>query len=207
MTASREDRKLARRLLAGDEASFEAFFEDAFPRLFRFALVRVGHDEEAARDAVQATLCKALDHLQRYRGDAPLFTWLCTICRNEIVDHHRRHRWQAWAALIEDAPSVRDALRRLAAERSDDVETARRRRELGRLVHATLDHLPERYAKALEIRYLEGLSVARVAARLGLGYKAAESVLSRARDAFKSAFEQVTTALAAEAADGAGGAR
>jgi len=54
-----------------------------------------------------------------------------------------------------------------------------RRAELSRLVHVTLDHLPGRYGDALEWRYIQELSVDDVAARLGLGYKATESLLDR----------------------------
>ena len=60
--------------------------------------------------------------------------------------------------------------------------------QLGQLVHATLDHLPGRYGEALEWRYIEGLSVPEIAERLDLGYKATESVLSRARKAFRDGF-------------------
>jgi RNA polymerase sigma-70 factor (ECF subfamily) len=84
---------LTRRLLAGDEPAFEEFFAAYFPRLFRFALPRVGGDEDAAEEATQATLVKAIEKLHTYRGEAALFTWLCAICRNEIVTIQRRtHR-------------------------------------------------------------------------------------------------------------------
>ena len=33
-----EDRKLVERLLAGDERAFSSFFEEYFPRVYRFAL-------------------------------------------------------------------------------------------------------------------------------------------------------------------------
>jgi len=68
--------------------------------------------------------------------------------------------------------------------------------DLREAVHAALDLLPERYARSLEWKYLEDLSVADVAARLGTSAKAAESVLTRARDAFREVFH----ALAARGA-------
>ena len=39
---STSDLAMARRILNGDEAAFEEFFERSFPRLFRFALPRLG---------------------------------------------------------------------------------------------------------------------------------------------------------------------
>jgi DNA-directed RNA polymerase specialized sigma24 family protein len=40
----------------------------------------------------------------------------------------------------------------------------------------------------LEWKYIQGLGVDEIALRLGLGYKAAESLLTRARNAFREAF-------------------
>ena len=43
----------------------------------------------------------------------------------------------------------------------------------------------------LEWRYIQGLSVDEIAHRLGVGYKATESLLSRARQSFRDAFSMV----------------
>jgi RNA polymerase sigma-70 factor (ECF subfamily) len=64
------------------------------------------------------------------------------------------------------------------------------------LVQVVLDALPERYANALEWKYAHGLSVNEIAKRLGVGHKAAESVMSRARDAFREGFAALTQGLA-----------
>lgn len=198
---SSSDKALARRLTDGDEAAFEEFFESYFQRLFRFALARLGNDVEAAREAVQAVLCKAVNKLDTYRGEASLFTWLCSICRYEILDQRRA---RSKVELIDDHPRVRAALFTLASSESEHPETGLERREIVRLVHATLDHLPARYGSALEMRYLEGRSVDDIAARLELGYKATESLLSRAREAFRKGFAAVAEA-AAPVRSGAGG--
>ena len=76
----------------------------------------------------------------------------------------------------------------LATLAADDPETGFERQELSRLVQVTLDHLPRRYGDALEWKYLDGLPVEEIASRLGVGYKAAESLLARARQAFREGF-------------------
>jgi RNA polymerase sigma-70 factor (ECF subfamily) len=63
-----------------------------------------------------------------------------------------------------------------------------RRREVSRLVHVTLECLPEPYGDALEWKYIQGWSVDEIASRLRVGPKAAESLLTRARQAFRDAF-------------------
>lgn len=83
------ERDLVSAMLAGDQRAFAAFFDSYFPRIYRFALPRLCHHEDACKEVVQATLIKAMRELSSWRGEASLFTWICQICRNEIADHIR----------------------------------------------------------------------------------------------------------------------
>ena len=183
----------ARRLLAGDESAFEEFFAGYFPRLYRFAHARLAGNEDAAEEIAQATLIRAINKLHTYRGEAALFTWLCTLCRREIAAWRERNGKIAEIPLADDHPPTRAALEVLAAF-GENPETELRRRELSGLVQAILDHLPGHYGDALEWKYIEGLSVGEIADRLGVSYKAAESMLSRARQAFRKGFALVSDA-------------
>jgi RNA polymerase sigma-70 factor (ECF subfamily) len=182
------DLDLARRVLAGDESAFDEFFAAYFPRLYRFAHLRLGASDDSAEDVVQATLIKALGKLHTYRGEAPLFTWLCTFCRREISACYQRAGRNAEVSLDDERSGVRPLLDTITVPALDDPAQALDRLELSRLVHTTLDLLPRHYADALEWKYIEGLSVAEIAGRLDLGYKAAESLLTRARDAFREQY-------------------
>ena len=73
-------------------------------------------------------------------------------------------------------------------------------RESGELVHAVLDQLPPRYGRALQWKYLERLSVDEIGSRLEIGTKAAESLLSRARAAFRAGYLRLTAGAAPEGA-------
>jgi len=152
-----EERELVIRLRSGDESAFETFAEHYIAGLYRFALRRLDHDRELTKEIVQSTVCKVIEKLDSYRAEAPLFTWLCACCRNEIAAHFRRAgRRPKEVELVEDVPQEH-------AHESDTTE----------LVHAALDRLPPTYARAMEWRYLDGLEVAEVAQRLALTYKAA----------------------------------
>src|SRR5215470_18376315 len=94
------ERDLVRRMLAGRERAFEEFFDGYFPPLFRFALARTG-SEDAAQEIVQATMTTAIRKIGTWRGEAALFTWLCTICRHEIGAHLERLHGRN-VALVED---------------------------------------------------------------------------------------------------------
>jgi RNA polymerase sigma-70 factor, ECF subfamily len=184
------DIDLARRLLAGDERAFESFFAEYFPRIYRFARVRLSGDEDAAEEVAQTTLIKALAKVHTYRGEAALFTWLCSVCRHEIAAWFGRRGKAVHLSMTNDS-EMRVILDAIAAWSRDDPEQEYQRHELSRLVHTTLDHLPGRYGDVLQWKYLEGRSVEGIGDRLGLGYKASESLLTRARQAFREAFVAV----------------
>ena len=82
-----------------------------------------------------------------------------------------------------------------------DLETDDREAEVARLVRTVLDRLPASYGEALEWKYIEGQSVEVIGERLGIGTTAAQSLLARARAAFREALEKV---FGADAADIAG---
>jgi len=187
---SLEDRLLVERLLRGEEAAFNEFFSQYFGRLFRFAITRLP-DEEAVRDVVQETLCRALRNLRGFRGEATFFTWLCQICRSQLSEYFEKHgREKQRVVPIEDDPSIRAALESIAAPDADPAQTAHRN-EVMRLVQVVLDQLPIRYSDALEWKYVEGISVEEIAERLGVQHAAAQSLLQRARNAFRELFEEL----------------
>jgi RNA polymerase sigma-70 factor (ECF subfamily) len=185
-----EDRELALRMLAGDGAAFEAFAERYSRALYRFAQARLGGDREATREVVQTAMCKALAKLDSYRGEASLFTWLCACCRNEMLMRFRSRRTAP--AEVELADDVEPAIG-FGPGGAGGPEVALLEREAARRVHLALDLLPAHYARALEWKYLEDLPVQEIAARLNLGPKAAESLLTRARSAFRAGYESLRT--------------
>jgi RNA polymerase sigma-70 factor (ECF subfamily) len=195
------DRDLVQRMLAGDQQAFQEFFDAHFPGLYRFAMTRLGHDADVAEEVVQSTLCKVVRKLHTYRGEASLFTWACTFCRWEISAWQSKHGRRGLAVeLVEESPEVRAALESISALDAAGPRERLLRQEVADLVRLTLDQLPRRYGDALEWKYVEGLSVKEIAVRLGLGPKAAESLLTRARQAFREAFATLASALEGEGA-------
>jgi RNA polymerase sigma-70 factor, ECF subfamily len=185
------DRELIDAMLAGDEAAFRSFFTAYFPRVYRFALPRLNNEVEAAKEVVQATLTKAMRRLASYRGEAALFSWLCQICRRQIVDHLRANRRHAEnVVLIDDSPELRAALEAVEAPAADPLQ-GYGDAETRRLIQSVLDRLPARYGDVLEWKYIEGRSVEEIGQLLGIGQVAAQSVLARARTSFREALETV----------------
>lgn len=181
-----EDKELVDRILRGEEAAFRRFFAIYFPRLFRFAMHRLGGDADLAEDVVQVTITKVLDKLDSYRGEATLFSWMCTFCRHEIGATLKRNA-RSPVALVEDDQAIRAALESLIDPANTPEEEALTG-DLGRLITVTLDSLPADYGDALEWKYVDGHSVSEIGKRLGRGPKATESLLYRAREAFRDGF-------------------
>lgn len=187
-----DERALVARLRGGDQAAFEELFDGAFQGLYRFALRRVGGDAELAKEVAQAAFCAAFEKLGDFRGEAPLFTWLCAICRSEISHHFRRQKRLAPLAEASEAIAGEgeEGAHPGEAASPDDPEGRLLRDELAWQVHETVDDLPPRYGRALEWKYREGLTVAEIGSRLGTSTKAAESLLTRARVAFRARFSR-----------------
>jgi RNA polymerase sigma-70 factor (ECF subfamily) len=187
-----DDKRLVRNLLRGDERAFDAFFNDNFARLYRFALVRLSDDTEGARDVAQITLSKAVRNLKSYRGESALFTWLCAICRNETSDWlAKQQRYREHIVLTEDFAEVRAAVESINVPLEDNPEAQYRRVELLRLIQVALDALPPSYGDALEWKYIEGHSVKEISQRMGIGTEATQSLLARARKAFADAYSSL----------------
>ncbi len=182
MNAVAEERELVKRMRAGDETAFDEFSNHYIAGLHRFAVSRLGSDRDLAGEVVAATVCKVIDKLDSYRGEAPLFTWLCACCRNEIAAHYRRQQGR---------PTIQLELVEEMDDQSSGPEEQMLETESSALVHRALDHLPPRYASVLQWKYLDGMPVDEIASRLELGLKAAESVLTRARQAFRGTYEQL----------------
>ncbi len=189
------DRQLVKNVLHGKRGAFDQLFENNFARLFRFAMRRVDGNEDLAREIAQQTLCTAMTQLHTYRGEAALFTWLCQICRNQLSAWFRKEAVRTQRiSLIEDHPDVRAVLESLEASELGPENNAFLA-EVGDLVRVTLDHLPANYGNALEWKYVEGYSTHEIAKRLGLSAQATDSLLARARRAFKQAMGASTPHL------------
>jgi RNA polymerase sigma-70 factor, ECF subfamily len=189
---SNTDLELVERLLRGERAAFEHFFNEYYPKLYRFAKRRLP-DAAVAEDIAQATVCRALESLRGYRGEAALFSWLCTICRRELSARWEEMRgWSSAPRVVEDDPAIRAALESLLASETLDPVRAADRAQVRESILAALDYLPAPYGDILEWKYLRDMSMEEIATRLGRSPKAVESLLTRARDAFREVFETLS---------------
>lgn len=188
-TTRSADLALVQRLLLGEQEAFDSFWSEHAERLYRFARRRAGGDGELAREVVQGALCTAVQTLEQYRGEGSLYSWICGICKFELLARLRKRRRYVHEVEI-DAFAGASGVSATLVGAPDGAEAILLREEAGRKVHEVLDALPDHYGRVLEWKYARQLSIREIAQRLGASEKAVESLLSRARRAFRSAFDQ-----------------
>lgn len=181
-----DERDLITRMRRGEQRAFDKFFDAYAERLGSFAARRSALDAAAIEDVVQMTMINAMRSLESFRGESSLFTWLCQICRNQLADARRKAArqppMQSFEQLSEEKPlakvvqltDFRDPLDECAAD--DDRGSVRR----------ALNKLPAHYARILELRFGDELTVPEISRVLQVSESAAESLLVRARQAFRA---------------------
>lgn len=182
-----EELEMVARMRAGSEAAFELFSDCYLPELLRFARRRLPRDPELAKDIAQSTACLVIEKLDTFRGESALTTWMLACCQHEIAAYFRRFGRRPLEVELDESLAASDPV--------DDPEAELLQEETAALVHLTLRRMPPIQARAMQWRYLEGLGVGEISERLETSYKAAESLLSRARAAFRRGHERLLREL------------
>jgi RNA polymerase sigma-70 factor, ECF subfamily len=176
---------LVERMRARDQRAFDEFFNASAPRLVAFAARRSSLDSASLEDIVQGSLIKAVRNLDNYRGEAALFTWLTEICRHELADAHRKAARRPAHIRLDEEGATRHVVAQLRLPEHQEPVAELAAATQRDAVMQVLGSLQERYARALEAKYGDGLSVGEIARQLGLTAIATQSLLARAREAFR----------------------
>ncbi len=164
-----DERALMARVGMGDARAFEQIVARHMPMLHALAWRMLG-DASEAEDVVQESLVKLWVNAKGWQpSGGGLGAWLRRIATNACLDRLRRPRARSDEGLPERADE---------APLADSLIDAARRRDA---VQAAILTLPDRQRAAIVLTYHEGISNAEAASMLGVGVKALESLLVRAR--------------------------
>jgi RNA polymerase sigma-70 factor (ECF subfamily) len=175
-----EDAELVRRALARDGTAFRAIMTQNNRRLYRIAR-SILRDDSEAEDAVQEAYVTALAHLEAFRGDASLATWLSRITMNEALGRLRRKRKTVDLETFKGQRTEAEIIQFPHTVTSHDPERTMAQREILQLVERATDNLPEIFRIVFVTRVIEGMSVEETADLLGLKAKTVKTRLHRAR--------------------------
>lgn len=182
-----DDKVLVKQILEGDEEALTRFFESYADALFNFIYSLMNDNRQDAEDVWQETLVAAVNSLASFKAQSRLFTWMCAIARLKVAGFYRQTK-KALPLEGNDGFSVEHL--ETMIDHEPLPEALINRRETRCKVIETLQALPEEYRLVLLARYQEELSVEETSKRLNRSYKATESLLSRARLAFKEKLSQ-----------------
>jgi len=182
------DAELVRRARNRDEAAIRAVMQSNNRRLYRLARGILRNDSEA-EDVVQATYVRAFTHLESFRGDSSLATWLARIAMNEALGRLRRQRpGVEWTSL---PPGVLEAqVIQFPLSAKSDPEKTMAQREIQQVVEHAIDDLPEAFRIVFITRVIEGMNVEETAEILGLKPGTVKTRLHRARAMLRDNIEK-----------------
>jgi RNA polymerase sigma-70 factor, ECF subfamily len=185
------DEQVVAMVLEGQTALFEVLMRRHNERIYRAARA-VLRDEAEAEDVMQQAYVNAYTHLRQFDRRAKFSTWLTRIAVNEAISRARRRgRYEVLDEQRE--PEIGDTA--MAIHQEFDPERQAFARELGALVEAAVDTLPDGHREVFMLRDVEGLSTAETGECLGVSEDVVKTRLSRARAALRrELFERVGVA-------------
>ena len=178
--AGATDDDLVRRALGRDGNAFRAIMQKYNQRLYRIARGILRNDSEA-EGVVQEAYVNAFTHLDSFRGDSSLPTWLARITMNEALGRLRAQRSTVDIMKFEAHRSAAEIIQFPLTSKSDDPERTMAQRQILQLVEQATDNLPEVYRIVFITRVIEGMSVEETAEILGIRPETVKTRLHRAR--------------------------
>jgi RNA polymerase sigma-70 factor, ECF subfamily len=162
-----------------DEAAIRAIIKANNRRLYRLARGILRNDSEA-EDVVQETYVRAFTHLDHFRGDSSLSTWLSRIAINEALGRLRREPPRV--ELSSMSPETLEAqIIPFPLAAGIDPEKTMAQREIQHVVEHAIDELPEPFRLVFITRVVEGMNVGETAEILNLKPETVKTRLHRAR--------------------------
>lgn len=165
MTTSLDDDRPLVEAAQADPARFVALYERYIDRVYAFVSQRTP-DRATAEDITSEVFQRALANLGRFewRG-VPFVAWLFRIASNALADH-----WRKQGRDLEHPPA--------------EVPDAHELQELERrvIVFQLVDRLPEAQRQVVQMRFVEGKSIAEIATALGRSEGAVKQLQLRALD-------------------------
>lgn len=183
------DAELAALACAGKRGAFRTIMQRCNQRLFRVAR-GVMHDDFEAEDVVQEAYVRAFAHLDSFRGEASLLTWMTRIVLNEANGRLRKRRQTVGVEYIDTARAERgEPVSGTAIFGSEDPVAVTARAEIRKLIEHAVDELSDDFRLVFVLRDIEHCSVAETAAQLDLLPETVKTRLFRARRALRATLQ------------------
>ncbi len=188
VTAELGESELLSGLRAGRSSAYAALMRRNNQRLYRLARGVLGDDAEA-EEAVQAGYVRAFTHIDSFKGEASVSTWLARIVLNEAMMRQRRRRPTVDIDHVSEQ-TLETAATASAARPEPSPEQALARREIGRAIERAVDALPATFRSVFVLRVIEQLSIEETALSLGIPEETVKTRLHRANKLLRGTLAQ-----------------
>jgi RNA polymerase sigma factor (sigma-70 family) len=153
-----DDMERALAISPSERATYEAFVEEHAQEVYNIAMVLTG-DRHRADELAQEAFLKLYRSLRHFDPDRSLRNWLYTVLKNLYIDSWRRESRMRTTSIDEPitlggGSSVPFQL----ASADPDPERAYGSREVALIVREAVSLLPKKYAMAVALCDLEGLT-------------------------------------------------
>ena len=173
----------------------EAAYRELVGRYERpvFSLIfRMVRNREVTEDLTQDTFIKVLNHIDKYRPEFKLSSWLFKIANNVAIDHLRKRQLDAIS--VDGSPHARSAAEIEATSfdvvaRQESALDEMEAKELGSAIERAIQQLRPEYRACIMLRHVEGRSYEEIAATLDLPLGTVKTYIHRARHQLRDALE------------------
>ncbi len=169
-----EEKELVRLSKEGDEDAFAVLVKKYRIKVFNLAF-SLTHDRDVADDLAQEAFIKAYYALPRFQLKSGFGTWLYRITINHVRDYLRK-KGRVKQISIDNIKE--SAIRQEDKTMKEEKFTEEKRRKL---LHQTLQALPEKHQAILSLRDIQGFSYEEISKILKISPGTVDSRIHRAR--------------------------
>lgn len=166
----------------GNSQAVVEFYRLYSPRILNYLIKKLPRQEDA-QEITNDVFLEAIDSISLLRKEEKVLSWLYKIAHNKLVDFYRKNKIKSM--LLSQVPFLQ-----IVANEINQPEFQFEKNRIRDKIESALHSLPYNYRKILRLHYEENIPVKELAITFNLSFKAAESLLFRARQRFKLAYER-----------------
>lgn len=185
------EKELVRKAQSGDFEAFNTLIEAYNDKIYNLA-VKLSGNRHDAEDILQETFLKAVDNIDKFRGESSFGTWLYAIAVNAVRAYYQNKKKAELKPIDDYLPQGHGGNNNQKEMFDwDDPHNLLETKELNFIIDEALAKMPHKYSMPFILRYYEDMSVKDVARALHLSVAAAKSRILRARLALRERLSEV----------------
>ena len=134
---------------------FEKIYQDDFSVVYRY-LIKMCHDQYLAEELTSVTFFKAINNIDKFKGNCTITSWLCQIAKYSYYGYLRKNK-----RLIE-LNSIREQM-----DTESDMEEQYIDSVISKEIQKVVNSLEEPYKKVFHLRVFQELSFKQIASIFG----------------------------------------